>query len=153
MKNILFSAAIVSVVFLAVSCKKVSVNNVEKIYAEQQKTTTQQKSNLAPQNNCPEGSVVIRVSSETLTGAIDMNWNNPYSTFKAINITIYRIETGGNQVFLMHHMLGVPGSGTMVADLLPLPANTIGFSYTIDCYKFDEVKGSPCSTFTGYKYL
>ena len=146
MKKIFFSTAIISVVFFAASCKKEAID-------QSLTTNNAQQRAAAAQKNCPEGSVFIGVSSVSLTGFIEMSWNNPCSTFKAIDITINRIETGGNRVLFMHQLLGRPGTGTLSADLVQLPANTIGFSYTIDCYRFDEVKGNPCSTIMGCKYL
>jgi len=128
-----------------VSCKKESISTPANTQAQQKPA------------GCPEGSVRISLapdpSTGNITGSIEMSWNNPFSTAKAVDITIDRIETGGNHVLFIHQLLGQPGSSTLNVDYLILPSNTIGLSYIINSYKTAEVKGHPCSVVTGCKYL
>lgn len=145
MKKLLFSAVASLCMLSIVSCKKEAAT-------ASTNALTQQKP-----AGCPEGSVRISLGTDpstgNITGSIEMSWNNPFSTPKAVDITIDRIETGGNHVLFIHQLLGQPGSSTLNVDYLILPSNTIGLSYVINSYKTAEVKGHPCSVVTGCKYL
>ncbi|MES2430983.1 MAG: hypothetical protein V4556_08600 [Bacteroidota bacterium] len=149
MNKFLFFGVSLFTIISTISCKKESFKQPIVDTQVQKKSTDARK--------CPEGSVLFELGVDPNTGniggAIEMSWSNEFNTFKAIDVSIYRIETGGNLVLFMHQILGRPGTGILSADYIILPSSTIGLIYVINCYKTDMVKGNPCSTTSGSKYF
>ncbi len=144
MKKLLFFAVIISSIF--VSCKKESVDTVS---SDELSLRKKHKA-----DTCTHVTPIVQLgkdpSSGIISGAIIITYNNPCTTYKALDVKVDRITKCGKRVaYVYNTMLARPGINELDADGYYLPDDTKGLEIEVKSYPTNVVQGKACDVASG----